>query len=139
MRFEVYRHKSASDEEFDLINILYKRIMSEDRALGIEAQKNLEAGAVDGELPSKAEKEPLYFQAAVRELVNKHQGLEEQAGQEVWPARQTLPDSAATSQEDVDFCSKLTSQSQAKADCSSQAGGCCGGMACSTGNETLAY
>lgn len=139
MRFEVYRHRSASDEEFELINILYKQIMSEDKDLSIQAQKNVEAGAVDGELSTKAEKEPLYFQTAVRELVTKHQRLEEQAGREIWPARQILPGDAATSQGDIDFCSKLTSQSQAKADCSSQAGGCCGGMACSSGNETLAY
>ncbi|KAJ6106574.1 hypothetical protein N7512_010091 [Penicillium capsulatum] len=120
MRFEVYRHRDASDADFELINLLYKRIMSEDKDLGTN-------------------QEPLDFQAAVRALVTKHQMREEQAGREIWPARQTLPATAATSQEDIDFCSKLTSQSQAKADCSSQAGGCCGGVACSSGNEALAY
>lgn len=48
---EVYRHKSATDEEFAAINAFYKQVLDEDRVLCNESQKNLNAGVfVNGEL-----------------------------------------------------------------------------------------
>lgn len=135
MRYEVYRNKASSNEDFELINQMYKRIMSEDKYLCINAQKNLNNGVfVNGELHPRMEKGPLYFQTAVREILQEHHKREEQEQQEIWPARQTLPAEASVSKEDEDFCSKLVSQrSDAIDGCSAVAGqaGCCsGGTGC---------
>ncbi|KAL4805777.1 Rieske [2Fe-2S] iron-sulfur domain-containing protein [Aspergillus unguis] len=109
MKYEVYRHKNANDEDFTLINEMYKRIMSEDKYLCTLAQKNLNAGVfVNGELHPTMEKGPLYFQKVVRDLVVEHFEKEEKAGEEIWPARQNLPKEAGVSEKDVLFCSKLS-------------------------------
>ena len=47
---EVYRNNDATDEDFNIISDMYKRIMSEDKYLCINSQKNLTAGVfVNGE------------------------------------------------------------------------------------------
>ena len=138
MRYEVYRHKESSDEDFELINSTFKRIMSEDKYLCANTQKNLNAGVFEnGLLHPEMEKGPLYFQGMVRDLVLEHHKREEAAQREIWPARQTLPSTASTSIEDIEFCSKLKGKNKAEDDgcCSSvarQAEGCCSGMACGT-------
>lgn len=100
MRYEVYRNKYASDEDFNLISYMYKRIMSEDKYLCINSQKNLNAGVfVNGELHPEMEKGPLYFQKTVREVVMEHHKKEQTAGHEIWPA-QRLPKNATVSQDD---------------------------------------
>lgn len=105
MKYEVYRNKFSSTEEFDLINQVYKRIMSEDKDLCINTQKNLN----NGELHLKMEKSPLYFQNTVREIVTEHRKKEEKEGKEIWPARQRLPETTAAgvSKEDDEFCREL--------------------------------
>ncbi|ODM18679.1 hypothetical protein SI65_05296 [Aspergillus cristatus] len=91
MRYEVYRHKNASDEAFNLISDMYKRIMSEDKYLCINSQKNLNAGVfINGELHPEMEKGPLHFQKTVREVVMEHHKKEQAAGHEIWPAEQVL-------------------------------------------------
>lgn len=138
MRYEVYRHKNASDEDFNLIDQMFKRIMSEDKYLCTETQKNLNTGVfVNGELHPKMEKGPLYFQTVVRDLVTDYRKREEEVGHEIWPSRQPVPEGARTTQEDIDFCSKLDSQGK-KAECGAQLSGCCGGMACGA-NETMVF
>lgn len=110
MKYEVYRNKSSSTEDFDLINQMYKRIMSEDKDLCINTQKNLNNGvSVNGELHPKMEKGPLYFQTTVREIVTEHRENEEKEGKEIWPARQRLPETTAAgvSKEDDEFCREL--------------------------------
>jgi len=95
MRYEVYRHKNASDEAFNLISDMYKRIMSEDKYLCINSQKNLNAGVfINGELHPEMEKGPLHFQKTVREVVMEHHKKEQAAGHEIWPAEQPLPENA---------------------------------------------
>ncbi|KAJ5928212.1 hypothetical protein N7466_007168 [Penicillium verhagenii] len=139
MRYEVYRHKDASDEEFDHVNQMFKRIMAEDKELCTRAQANLNNGVfVNGELHPKLEKGPLYFQSVIRDIVVDFHKREEGIGREVWPSRQALPATATTSQEDMDFCTNLTTQKQG-ADCSTQASGCCGGGCQTAGNQALAY
>lgn len=111
MRYEVYRNKNSSEEEFQLINQMYKRIMSEDKALCDLAQKNLNAGIfVNGEMHPRMEKGPLYFQKLIRETVVDHHKREQVAKQQIWPARQNLPTTALVSQQDVEFCSGLACQ-----------------------------
>lgn len=111
MQYEVYRNKYSSEEDFQLINQIYKRIMSEDKFLCEAAQKNINAGIfVNGEMHPRMEKGPLFFQKLCREAVMEHHRKEKAAKREIWPARQTLPDSALASQEDLEFCSGLACQ-----------------------------
>jgi hypothetical protein len=111
MRYEVYRNKSSPHEDFEKVNQMYKRIMSEDKYLCDHAQKNINAGVfVNGELHPRMEKGPLYFQKLVREAVQEHHAREQVAKQEIWPARQSLPETAAVSRKDVDFCEGLACQ-----------------------------
>lgn len=110
--YEVYRNKHSSEEQFQQINTIYKRIMSEDKSLCVLAQKNLNAGVfLNGELHPHIEKGALYFQKLCRKAVYEWHKKEKAAGKEVWPARQTLPSSAGISNEDVDFCNSLSCSS----------------------------
>jgi len=119
VRYEVFRNKNSSEEDFQLINNIYKRIMSEDKALCDAAQRNLNAGVfVNGEMHPKMEKGPLYFQKLVREAVTEHHKREQAVKSEIWPARQNLPTSALVTKKDIDFCS---------------------GLACSTSQEGLVW
>ena len=105
MKYEVYRNKNSSDEAFKTIDALYKRIMSEDKALCAKAQKNINAGIfLNGELHPKMEAGPLYFQNLVRETLTDHHQKEVDAGRELWPAQQALPKSAGVSNKDVRLC-----------------------------------
>ncbi|EKV16647.1 Naphthalene 1,2-dioxygenase subunit alpha [Penicillium digitatum] len=100
MRYEVYRHKDATDEAFNLISDMYKRIMSEDKYLCMHTQKNLNAGIfVNGQLHPEMEQGPLHFQKTVREVVTEHYAKEEAAGHQIWPAKRDLPVDAAVSQD----------------------------------------
>lgn len=115
MRYEVFRNKNSSEEDFQLVNNIYKRIMSEDKELCKAAQKNLNAGVfVNGELHPKMEKGPLYFQKTVKETVIDHYAREQVQKKEIWPARQTLPGASAESQKDMDFCAGLSCATQAE-------------------------
>ena len=111
MRYEVFRNKTSSEEDFQLINQMYKRIMSEDKVLCDLTQKNLNAGVfINGEMHPRMEKGPLYFQKFVRDTVTTHYKREQAAKQEIWPARQMLPSTAMVSMKDVELCSGLTCQ-----------------------------
>jgi len=111
VRYEVFRNKYSSEEDFQLINQIYKRIMSEDKGLCDLAQKNINAGVfVNGEMHPTMEKGPLFFQKLVRESVTEHHKREQAAKQQIWPARQMMPETALVSQKDIDFCSGLACQ-----------------------------
>lgn len=108
MRYEVYRNKHSSDEDFKVIDDMYKRIMAEDKYLCANAQKNLNTGVfVNGEMHPEMERGPLYFQKTVREVVKEHYEKERVAGHEIWPARQRIPKTASVSKQDADFCSAV--------------------------------
>ncbi|KAF2151609.1 ISP domain-containing protein [Myriangium duriaei CBS 260.36] len=109
--YEVYRNRQASDDAFKLVDTMYKRVMGEDKVLCDAAQRNLSTGIfINGEMHPKMEKGPLFFQKSVRDTVTAHHKREQQANQEIWPARPKLPASknSLISQEDIDFCSGLT-------------------------------
>jgi hypothetical protein len=112
--YEVYRNKHSSEEDFQKINQMYKRIMTEDKQLCNLAQKNLNAGVfVNGELHPHMEKGPLYFQKMCRDIVTDWHKREKLAKQELWPARQEP--NAGVSQDDVDFCNGLSCSSSNEA------------------------
>jgi len=109
VRYEVYRNKNVSDEAFNFVSNMYKRVMTEDKALCTAAQKNLDNGVfVNGEMHPKMKKGPLYFQKLVRETVTEFHKREQVIKQEIWPARQRLPGNAAASAEDIEFCTGLS-------------------------------
>lgn len=116
MRFEVYRNTISSDEEFQITNRIHQSMMSEDNDVCIQAQQGLHLG-----LPG--DEQLLSFQTIVRDLVTAHHRLEQETGEELWPARQRIPTEDSVSQEDMDFCSKLTSKDGSGL----SSGGCCGG------------
>ncbi len=108
MYYEVFRNKNSSEEDFQVINNIYKRVMSEDKYLCANAHKNIQAGVfVNGELHPKMEQGPLFFQKLVRDLVTDHHKQEKKAGQEIWPARQRLPGDATLTEEDLSLCSSV--------------------------------
>ena len=108
MHYQVFRNKNSADEQFDFVNQIYKRIMTEDKDLCAGAQKNLNAGVfVNGEMHPKMEKGPLFFQKSIRDCVTTHHKREQAAKQQIWPARQMLPTGATASQKDIDFCESL--------------------------------
>ncbi|KAL0938172.1 naphthalene -dioxygenase subunit alpha [Colletotrichum truncatum] len=108
MRYEVFRNKNSSDEDFTVISDMYKRIMSEDKYLCDNAQKNLNAGVfVNGEMHPEMEKGPLFFQQRVRENVTEHFKKEQELGTQIWPAQQQVPKTAKASQDDEAFCSAV--------------------------------
>ena len=112
MRYEVYRNKNSSEEDFQLVNQIYKRVMSEDKHLCDQAQRNINAGVfINGEMHPRLEKGPLYFQKVVRDTVTAHAKREQSTKEEIWPARQQLPASATVSKQDFEFCEGLTCQS----------------------------
>ena len=117
MRYEVYRHKDATDEDFNLISDMYKRIMSEDKHLCISTQKNLNAGVfVNGELHPEMEKGPLHFQTTVRDVVTEHYNKEQAAGHEIWPTQERFSKTAAISQDNFAFPEAMNRYSIAKND-----------------------
>ncbi|KAF4464043.1 cytochrome P450 oxidoreductase [Fusarium albosuccineum] len=110
MRYEFFRNKHSSDEDFELISNMYKRIMSEDKYLCANAQKNVNAGVfVNGEMHPEMEQGPLFFQNNIRELLQEHHKKEQIADKEIWPARQTLPQTSPNPnvKADVNFCSAV--------------------------------
>lgn len=107
MQYEVYRHNQASDEDFQYIDALFKRVLHEDKDLCNAAQKNLNAGVfVNGQMHPQLEMGPLYLHQLVKSLVVAHRSEEEKKKQEIWPARQQVSSSSITVEE-MDFCSSL--------------------------------
>lgn len=109
MSYEIYRHRSASDEDFHRIADMYERVMREDKVLCTRAQENLEGGVfVNGLLHPKFEKAPLFFQSTVREVVQAHWEEEKRAGKEIWLAKSRVVGTGEERSEmDEDICSGI--------------------------------
>jgi hypothetical protein len=88
MRYEVYRHKHAPEADFQSIAQMYRRVMSEDKALCEASQRNLNRGVfTNGEMHPRLEQGPLFFQSMCRDLVKEHRQREMEEGREIWPAK----------------------------------------------------
>lgn len=106
MEYEVYRHRKASDEDFEYIDSFFKRVLNKDKHFCNAAQKNPDAGVcVHGQLHLDLENGPLFFQNTVRRLLRTHRDEETREKKELWPARQSSAGSATA--EDIDFCAEL--------------------------------
>lgn len=108
MAYEIYRNRNSSDTDFKLISDMYARVMSEDKVLCNNAQKNLDRGVfVNGQLHPKYEKAPLFFQSTVRKVITEHHEREKSEGKEIWPAKQKLPCDAQVSEQDEMICASI--------------------------------
>lgn len=108
IKYEVYRHKSASVEDFQRVNEIYKQIFSDDKALSERTQRNLNrAVATHGELHPELEKGSLYFQQIIRDEVTQHWRHEQALKREVWPAAPPPRFDNSESESDIEFCSGL--------------------------------
>lgn len=106
MEYEVYRHKDASDKDFDNIDSFFKRVLAEDKSLCTAAQRNLNAGIfVNGQLHPRLESAPLFIHRTVRTLLSAHREEERREGHEIWPARQSVE--GVDTVEDIAFCDEL--------------------------------
>ncbi|KAF5234951.1 hypothetical protein FAUST_7382 [Fusarium austroamericanum] len=111
MHYQIFRNIKSSDEDFHLAADMYRRVVAEDKDLCIGAQRNLEAGVfISGELHPRLEHGPLSFQDGHRDAIHAHVKLEREAGRQIWPARQKLPDTegAKKNMEDEELCSSLS-------------------------------
>ncbi|KAK7223097.1 hypothetical protein V2G26_011100 [Clonostachys chloroleuca] len=106
MQYEVWRHKDATDEEFEEVDKFFKQVESEDKALCNAAQKNLNSGTyITGDLHSFNEKGVLHFQQHLKKLLVAHHEKEEREGGEIWPARQRVIRNGLD--EEIKFCEGL--------------------------------
>ncbi|KAK5065418.1 hypothetical protein LTR84_001256 [Exophiala bonariae] len=104
MKYDVYRHKAATQEQFEAMDKFFKQVEDEDKELCVGAQINLNNGVYNaGELQPVAEKGVLHFQKLVREAVVEHHQNEQEAKKELWPARVRTENSNS----DVRFCNRL--------------------------------
>ncbi|CAH0004516.1 unnamed protein product [Clonostachys byssicola] len=103
MRYEVYRNKNSTDEEFKMEIDFFKQVESEDKYLGTNAQKGLNSDTyMAGPLHPYMEKAVEYFEHVLRTSLKKHVEEESKLGNQKWPARRTMPN--AQMNEDEAFC-----------------------------------
>lgn len=113
MKYDVYRHKDATDEQFVYMDKFFKQVEEEDKQLCNGAQVNLNVGTYSaGQLQPSEESAVLYHQNLVREAVTKHRQKEERLKEEIWPARL---ETVAGKNGDVEFCQKLEACTAMKA------------------------
>lgn len=109
MQYQFFRNKHSSDDDFNFVVSIYKRVMTEDKELCEKAQKNLSAGVfVNGELHPTFEKGPLFFQKCVRETIEEHRAREVDLNMEISPARRMPTNNAEQTKEDIAFCQGLS-------------------------------
>ncbi|KAM0541108.1 hypothetical protein ACHAPJ_013375 [Fusarium lateritium] len=107
LQYEVYRHKSASEDDFKKIDEILQRNASEVEALSSPSEKNLRAGVL-------VDQTPLHFQNQVYQLVEHHRKLEGVAGREIRPAQQILDKSATKTEQDESLFSSCSGLSCGK-------------------------
>ena len=110
MRYEVYRHKDASQDEFVTISDMYKRVMSEDKALCEAAQKNINAGVfVNGEMHPVKEQGPLFFQGRCRDIVTAYHKREQLAAKKTQPpqSQEQMYNSIEVCRANIEFTARL--------------------------------
>lgn len=85
MVYEVYRNMKAPLDEYNNVDAIYKRVMSEDKALVLASHKNIERGVfINGEMHPNKEQGPIFFQKLCRETVMAHAQEEKEAGHAIW-------------------------------------------------------
>lgn len=115
MHYQIFKNKNSPQHLFDFINNLYKQVMSEDKGLAVNVQKNMQRGLfVNGQMHPRVESAALHHQAKVREAVKIHLEEEKAVGHQFWPAVRAVETDAVT-REDEELCAGLTCNSNDKA------------------------
>ena len=108
MHYQIFRNKKSTQELFDKVNILYKQVMSEDKALAAGVQRNMDRRLfVNGQMHPRVESGALHQQAKMREAVKEHAADEQAAGRQIWPAAHVQTTDVVT-KDDEDFCAGLS-------------------------------
>ncbi|KAJ3521448.1 hypothetical protein NM208_g13283 [Fusarium decemcellulare] len=103
VRYEVYRNKNSSQEDFKAEVDFFKQVENEDKGLGNNAQVGLNSDTYTaGPLHPYMERAVEYFEGVLRAMLKKHSEEEKSQGRELWPARRTIPNSQL--EEDEAFC-----------------------------------
>lgn len=114
MEYDVYRHKNASDEDFDKIDQFFKRVLGEDKWLCNHTQASMNAGVyVNGRMHSEYESGPLYFQSLVKKTIVEHRQQEQKLGKKIWPSMQRV--SGEKIAQEMEFCAGLACDSEKSA------------------------
>lgn len=101
VEYEVFRHKDASDEDFNKAQDIIKRASEENKSLPNPSEKNFNTGILVNEAP-------LYFQSQVRQLLEHHSNLEEVAKKEIRPAQQVVEQVSEQDESLFSSCSGLS-------------------------------
>ncbi|KAJ4189396.1 hypothetical protein NW755_006214 [Fusarium falciforme] len=103
VRYEVYRNKHSSEEDFKAEVDFFKQVENEDKWLGNNAQVGLNSDTyAAGPLHPYMERAVEYFEGVLRSMLKKHTEEEKSQSRELWPARRTLAGSQL--EEDEAFC-----------------------------------
>lgn len=107
VEYEVFRHKHASDEDFNQVHDIIKRASEEHKSLPNPSEKNFNTGVLINETP-------LYFQSQVRQLLEYHSDLEGLAKKEIRPAQQVIDQNSEQDESLFSSCSGLSCGKLAK-------------------------
>ncbi|XXG96485.1 hypothetical protein Hte_002768 [Hypoxylon texense] len=103
MRYEVYRHKSVSPEDFKKEVDFFGQVEAEDKWLANGVQGNFNGDTyVTGPLHPDVEEAVSYVMKLVRNMIHVHADEEKQRKAEWWPARRSTKEAGAI--EDEAFC-----------------------------------
>jgi len=113
MRYEVYRRKGVSAEEYKDELDFYNQVEGEDKFLANGAQGNLNTGMYTaGPLHPDLEEGVAYVEGLIRNMLHEHVERERSEGHQIWPAKRQMHGKELN--EDEALCNEV---------CSTAAGG----------------
>lgn len=108
MRYEVYRHVNATQEEFDRDLEFFRQVETEDKFLANGAQNNYNTETfVSGPMHPDLEIGVIHFHSIVRNMIKEHAQKEQEKGSKIWPTRREVE--TAQVKEDLSFCDNVCS------------------------------
>ena len=110
MRYEVYRHKDTSPEDFKKDLDFYKQVESEDKWLAGGSQLNFDNDTYTvGPLHPDVEEAVTYVTKLVKKMLQDHVNEEKSRGEQWWPARRVHK--LEGMEEDEAFCRNVCASS----------------------------
>ncbi|KAF1841290.1 ISP domain-containing protein [Cucurbitaria berberidis CBS 394.84] len=95
MSYQIFRNKTASDEDFNDACEFFKQVEREDKVLGNGVQINLNTDTyIAGPLHPRMEDAVIQFQSWLRSKLHEHRAQEQNGGGEIWPARRARQEDA---------------------------------------------
>lgn len=110
MRYEVYRAKDATDEQFKEKLDFFAQVEGEDKWLANGTQSNLNSDTyTTGPFHPEVEEGVTFVTELIKDILHQHIDEEKERGDEWWPARRALI--KKTSEEDEVFCRSVCQNS----------------------------